>query len=594
MKIKNLLFAALAVTVLLISACKRDRTDEPPFIDPTVNDSETVTAGITGIVVNENNIPLSGITVNSSGSNAVTDRYGIFRFKNISISKANASVKVVRNGYFTAYRTFPAVAGRTHNVRIKLIPKTNAGNFSASSGGTVSIAGGGKLVVPAAAVTDASGNAYSGTVNIAMAGISPTATDMGSIIPGDLRGITTGGQERSLETYGMLGVEMTGSGGQVLKIAPGKTAELTFPIPASLQASAPATITLWHFDEATARWKEEGTATKTGANYIANVNHFSFWNCDVPWPQINLCMTLVNPNNQPLGNVQVRIRRVNVPTSSATGVTDSLGNLCGIVPRNEPLVMEVLGSCGSVVYSQNIGPFSANASLGTIIVTIPATSQVIIMGNVVNCSNAPVTNGYVFIYFAGGSYTTASVTNGSFSVTIPNCSGNMLNFSVIPVDNTSQQQGAGTSGSGSNGTINMGTLQACGTSSAVFIDMLIDGVPYSWTNADSVVSFSSTPFPPFSFGSYVNGNRFNAGTSLFTGFNFSYNAPTGNYPIIGCTVTVPGMSSQQIITASPQVTLTEIGAINTGFLAGNYSIVMQFFPGPVNRNVNCSFRARRN
>jgi hypothetical protein len=594
MKIKNLLFATLAVTALLMSACKRDRTEDPPFIDPTVNDGETVTAGITGIVVNENNIPLSGITVNSSGNNAITDRYGIFRFKNISISKANASVKVVRNGYFTAYRTFPAVAGRTHNVRIKLIPKTNSGNFSASSGGAINIAGGGKLVVPAAAVTDASGNAYSGTVNIAMTWISPTATDLGSIIPGDLRGIATSGQERALETYGMLGVEMTGGGGQSLKMASGKTAELTFPIPASLQASAPATITMWHFDEATARWKEEGTATKTGANYIANVNHFSFWNCDVPWSQINLCMTLVNPNNQPLGNVQVRIRRVNVPTSSATGVTDSLGNLCGIVPRNEPLVMEILAPCGSVVYSQNIGPFSANTSLGTITVNIPAANQVVITGNVVNCSNAPVTSGYVFIYFAGGSYTTASITNGSFSVPILNCSGNMLNFSVIPVDNTAQQQGAGSSGSGSNGTVNMGTLQACGTSSAEFIDMLIDGVPYSWANADSVASFSTTPINPFSFGSSVYGSRFNAGTTNYTSFNFSYNATTGNYPMQGCVVALPGMSSQQIITASPQITLTEIGAINTGFLAGNYSIVMQFFPGPVNRNVNCNFRVRRN
>ena len=31
-------------------------------------------------------------------------------------------------------------------------------------------------------------------------------------------------------------------------------------------------------DEATARWKQEGKAGKTGAMYVAKVSHFSFWN----------------------------------------------------------------------------------------------------------------------------------------------------------------------------------------------------------------------------------------------------------------------------------------------------------------------------
>src|SRR5207253_8715917 len=132
---------------------------------------------------------------------------------------------------------FITTAGRTHNVRIKLIPRTNAGSFAGSAGGTINITGGGKLVIPAGAVADAGGNAYTGTVNIAMAWIDPTSPDLPNVVPGDLRGITTSNEERGLETFGMLGVELTGNTGQALKIAAGKTAELTFPIPGSLQSN---------------------------------------------------------------------------------------------------------------------------------------------------------------------------------------------------------------------------------------------------------------------------------------------------------------------------------------------------------------------
>ncbi|MBL7726054.1 MAG: hypothetical protein JNM68_00130 [Dinghuibacter sp.] len=580
----------------LFVSCKYDHAGIAD--DAPVTDLETVSASVTGIVVNENNIPLSGVTVSSGGSNTTTNMYGIFRFKNITLSKNNATIKVVQNGYYTAYRTFPAISGRTHNVRIKLIPKTNNGSFASVSGGTVNISGGGKLVIPAGAVTDASGNAYSGTVNVAATWINPTAPDLNSIIPGDLRGITTGGQERAIETYGMLGVELTGAGGQALKIATGKTAALTFPIPAALQASAPATIPLWYFDEATARWKEEGAATKNGNHYEGNVSHFSFWNCDAPWPQITLCMTLQTPNGQPLSNVPVRIRRVNVPTSTAVGYTDSLGNLCGIVPKNEPLVMEVLAPCGNVVYSQNIGPFSANTSLGNITVTIPAANQVTVTGTVVNCNNQPVTNGYVFIYYSGGNYTTVPVNNGVFNAVLLNCAGSQVQFLVTPVDNNAQQQGLAVAGNITTGTANIGLLQACSLSSAQYIDMLIDGVPYSFSMTDSIrlqtVPNLQIGLPQFS--TTISALQFDPNTGAITLFlvAFSHNALVPlPYALGALNIMIPGTTANMVLTPNPQLNLTEFGAPQTGYIAGNCSVQMQFDTNPAQRTVQCQFRLRR-
>jgi hypothetical protein len=498
---------------------------------------------------------------------------------------------VTKTGYFTGSRTFATTAGRTHNVRIKLIPKTNSGTFAGAAGGTININGGGKLVIPVNAVTDAAGSAYAGTVNVAMTWIDPTSPDLPNIVPGDLRGVTTTNEERGLETFGMLGVELTGNTGQALKIATGKTAELTFPIPASLQANAPATIDLWNYDEATGRWKQEGTATKTGNNYIAQVSHFSFWNCDAPFPLINLCMTILNSaDNVPFNNAQVRIKRPN--GSAAHGRTDSIGNLCGKVPKNEALVLEILDQCNNVVYTQNIGPFSNDASLGTITVTLPGTTTLTIIGTLVNCTNGNVTNGAAIIYTNNAYSYSVPVTNGTFSLTIVRCDNTTVNFSVLGVDYATVQQSSPVGGTGTSGTVNMGTIQACGTSSAEFVEFLIDGTPYNFASPPDFIAISdSSSIGPAS--AMIYGAQGTAGmNALFTSFRFTSNGAPGVKPLLEARVSITALGVAEVITtASPTVTITAYGPAPAGFVEGTFNVQMNF--GTTSRNVICTFRVRR-
>ncbi len=578
----------LSMSLFFTSGCQREVdeviniTNPPPSID-----HEKVNAGIKGIVVDENNVPVTGATVSSGGQTMTTDRYGIFSFKNISLSKNNGYVKVTKTGYFTGSRSFVTVADRIHTVRIMLLKKTNTGGFTGSAGGTINLAGGAKLVMPADAVTDASGNAYTGTVNVAMTWLDPTNADFPYIMPGDLRGITTAGEERGLESFGMLGVELTGSSGQSLKVAAGKTAELAFPIPAAIAATAPATIDLWHFDESNGRWKQEGQATKNGSYYITQVSHFSFWNCDAPFPLVDICMTITDPvHGGPLNNVQVRIKRPN--GSFGYGRTDSLGNLCGKVPRNEALVLEILDRCGNVAASQNIGPFSSSTTLGTITVNIPAPNALTITGTVQNCSSANVANGGVLVYLAGGNTYTAPVTNGTFSLTVLNCGSNSLNFSMLPVDYIALEQGMTTTGSGISGTVNVGALQACGTSAAQFVELLIDGTPYNFVEPpDNLMILDSGT---------VNNNKSvyayrSAGSNNFTTFTFPATA-TGSFAISNCMISLgAGLSSQQIVSATPSVTVSEFGPVTTGYIAGSFTIQMNF--SGTTRMVTCNFRVRR-
>ncbi len=596
-KINRLLLLVLSAGLFFYSCQREIKWPEQPALpnETAVNDAERVTGGVNGIVINENNQPMAGVTVRSGTNTTTTDRYGVFQFRNIQLSKANGTVSVEKNGYFTGYRSFVAVEGLINNVRIKMLPKSNSGSFDAAAGGMVSLGSGAKLQMPANSVTDAAGTAYTGNVNVAMTWIDPSSVDLPFNMMGDLRGVLTNGAERGLSTFGMIGVEMTGGTGQALKVAPGKTAELSFPIPASLQAAAPDSIDLWHFDEATARWKQEGKAGKTGAMYVAKVSHFSFWNCDAPFPLIDLCMSFKDDHGAPLNNVQVRIKRI-VNGSYGYGRTDSTGSLCGKVPKNENLELQLLDICGNPFYTQAIGPFTTNSTLPVITVTLPAATSLTISGTLTTCATTNVVNGAAAIYIEGGHQYTVAVTNGVFSVTIPRCTNTAINYTVLGVDYATLQQSIPVSGTGTTGTVNVGTLQACGTSSLEYIEVMIDGTPFTLaTPADYINYNDSTGAAPYLFNTWISGARQNSGTTS-GGIQFSFrhnqSVATG-LPLDFVYVSAgPGMTNSQSFAAgAASVNTTVFGAAPGGFVEGNFTVQMNL--GGTPRTVVCNFRVRR-
>jgi hypothetical protein len=220
---------------------------------------------------------------------------------------------------------------------------------------------------------------------------------------------------------------------------------------------------LWHFDDATARWKENGTATKTGSNYIAQVDKFSFWNCDVGRDFINLSYTLLNlSNNNPLVSTSTRIKRIS-NGNYGFGVTNNIGFVYGSVPKNELLILEVVSNCNTVIYSQNIGPFVTNTDLGNINASFPSSQSISFTGNLLNYSGGGVTNGYISFFAAGGIGNVINTgSNGVFSFSILNCTGNSLSYNYQGSDNLTSLQSAILFGASVNGVINLGNINACG------------------------------------------------------------------------------------------------------------------------------------
>jgi hypothetical protein len=296
------LFASLSF-ILISTGCQREVDGTLPD-NPQPPVEQTVNASVTGRVINDKKEPVSGALVNTAnGGTAITDINGEFSLQNILLNKNAGFIKVEKAGYFTGSRTFVVSTTSDNITQIQLIPKTVVGSFVASAGGNITIPNGGGLVFPSNGIVNTSNSAaYTGNVSVAAYFLNPQAGNFGDIMPGTLRGTRTDNSQVALQSFGMVAVELTGAAGEKLQLANGKTASINLPIASSLLAFAPSSIPLWYFDEATGLWKEEGMVTKQGSSYLGTVSHFSFWNCDAPFPLVDFSADFKNQNGDPVVN----------------------------------------------------------------------------------------------------------------------------------------------------------------------------------------------------------------------------------------------------------------------------------------------------
>lgn len=568
MKRITLPFLMLIITLLAIN-CQKELSF-PDNGNTNTTAPSPIKATLQGRVLDENNQPAAGVVIHAGGATITTDSRGFFRIVKASLDANATLVTAEKTGYFKAYRTFPATSGANHVV-IKLIKRTLTGTINAGSGGEVILSNGAKVALPANGVVKVAGNSsYSGTINVYAAYIDPTSSDIGQTVPGSFMGDNKDGKRVSLQSFGMLAVELESAAGEKLQIASGKNATLSSPIPSSLAAAAPATIPLWYVDEQTGLWKEEGSAVKNGTNYVGEVKHFTFWNYDAGFPAIILSMKLVDAHNSPMHHVSVRLTRTS-PTATwpvSYGYSDSLGNISGLVPAGETMVLDVLNDCGATVYTQNAGPYTQNTNLGSLTVTATAISQLVISGTIVNCSGAPVTNGVAIVDYDGWPRYVSTGANGTFQLTILNCNTSPTTCTITAVDNTAQQQ-ATASFTISGNTLNTGNITACGTSAAQFINYTLDGVNYSITSAeapDSIYGFSYQAGATV-YNNNIIGNKYSLNKNINLSFT-SAAAVAGVYPL--SYINAQGFWSAATLSPSV-VTVTNFPTAPGAFFEGNFS-----------------------
>ena len=526
--ISKKLFILILLFPFLFSNCSSDSGNGGNSIDTPLNFGSEVSKNFSGQIVDENNNALSNVAITISNKTATTDVNGIFIINGATVHDKFAYITAKKAGYIDGSRSLIPTSG-INNVKITMLTGTVVGTVNSGSTGTISLPNGTKVTFDGNFKTE-NGQAYSGSVSVIMHHLDPSDPNLFDKMPGMLLAQNSNGEERILESYGMLNIEMRGSSSQKLQLA--TTAQIEMPISTSQLATSPTSIPLWHFDATLGYWKEEGAATKQGTKYVGTVSHFSWWNCDAQFPTIRLSVTVVNSAGTPLSNVRVALRRAS-STYSVSGITNNLGQVCGLVPANETLTMTVYDTCGNVIYTSSVGPFSVDTTLPNVVVANSSIQSTLVQGNLLKCDGTNVTNGYVLLHY-GNQNIVATVTNASFSFTMLVCSATNTGFTLQGFDYQNLQTTNTINYTFTNPITNVGNLTACSTISE-FISYRIDANPIKYiianitasgrssaagtTTSGLTISAYSTNLPSTTQGFYLYGNTIVPG--IYTSSMFS-------------------------------------------------------------------------
>jgi len=358
--IKLISYAVITFVALYFFSCTKDNNTQSNVPPPG-----TGNGSVAGVITDLNNTPVSNATVVGGTATTVTDANGKFTLTKVQFTADTVLVNVTKGGFFQGSKSFVSNTNTVNNAKIQLIPKPSSSTITASSGGNVTIPGGGSVNFGGGFVNASNGNTYTGNVSVSTFYLNPTDQNFSASVPGYLKGVSSTNQQGVLQSFGVVAVELNDASGNKLQLAQGKTATITLSIPAALLGNAPVSVPLWYFDDVKGWWKEEGTATKQGNNYVGVVKHFSFWNAGDISGAVNLTASFTDSiSGTAFANKLVTITRFD--STSTNGHTDNTGTVSGLVPVNEVLIMKVFGDCGAIVYSKNIGPFSKDTALDNI------------------------------------------------------------------------------------------------------------------------------------------------------------------------------------------------------------------------------------
>ena len=441
-----------------------------------------------GRVVDLQNNPVSGATVQIGNSTTDTDMNGIFIIKNAQVYEKFAFIKVQKAGFLHGSRSVVPTAG-INQVQIMLLPQTVTQTVSSGTAATVSLSNGAAVDL-SGAYSNADGSDYSGDVQVTLHLLNPTDDNMQQQMPGMLLAENLQNEARMLETLGMVAVELRGETGEKLNLSEGTTATISVPLDPETLAGAPNEIPLWYFDEDNGYWIEEGSATLQGTKYVGTVSHFSFWNCDIPAEYIILCLNVTDENNNSLSNIRINIE--SELNGSRDGVTNENGEVCGIVPASQILDLKYFfhNFCNNQEIpnsSESIGPFYEDTTID-IILDNPEIIEYseTITGIFNTCDGSAVVNGYVEGSLEGGASFYTIVTDGIFDITILSCYEDST-LSITGYDYDSLETTGAISYTLTSPETDLGVLSAC-NSVEEFIQYSIDDGPIEYVLSNIEVS----------------------------------------------------------------------------------------------------------
>jgi hypothetical protein len=369
-----------------------------------------ITGTVTFINYPGTDLPPATVTITGVTSTAASNASGWFALGNIPAT-SSANMTITAAGYVTLRTTIDVVGGQTRHSNYTMAPANAAvTGLSAAATETLPLQNNASTTITStltiaanSLVSATAGTPYTGTYSVSLTpGDSTNTNEVDALFPGQFTGSSLSSGEVYIQSFGFMNVNATDSSGNPLNVrsndshalalAPGTTAQWKQEIPASQVASAPNTIDMWYFDEATNKWMQGrdssgnpivGTKVTEGAKayYVGSINHFSTWNYDVSYPRAFISGRVVNSSLEAIVGAEVKCwgegwtyRRWR---SGETG-TDSLGRFIEIaVETGKPFYLQATkGSQKSRIYS--FGSYAANTitDVGDIVIEGGSTANI--------------------------------------------------------------------------------------------------------------------------------------------------------------------------------------------------------------------------
>ena len=395
---KRLLLHSLSISALLLigillftASCKKDGDTAPA---PAAN------IALSGVVVDEAQKAVASASVVVDGHTTTSDDRGYFSIETASATDGRYVIKVSKANYFNSVVGVTPGKANTRTV-LTLTALKDAKAFTAGTTTTLTLDGGMKIDMPAGFTKN--GAAFTGTAKAFVRYVSPADTNLPAIMPGgDFAGLDASGAKKVLTTYGAVLAQLQDAGGNNLELAAGNTATLRFPA----GTSTLTTIPLWHFDETSGLWKEEGSATLVGNEYVGTVSHFSSWNLDMSSGQGIIKGIVKDCAGNPVSGVRIQVGQKTVMSADD-------GSFVAAVPSGQTHTVSTTWDAGNVTIQAPTLP--EGQVVEVVLPCIPTTT-----GKLVSCAGSPI-SGSVVLTTVGEkfiSYAEAG-SDGRFSIAGP-------------------------------------------------------------------------------------------------------------------------------------------------------------------------------
>jgi hypothetical protein len=442
----TVLIAAVFALLLLSVSCKEDviiydddddtnaAVDDDDLTPTPGDDDDAPSASLVGIVLNAYGQPLGDVAVSILGttSGAETDVTGRFRLDDL-IPSDRAIITFRKETYARTSLPIELRENIENTIVQRMAVVDHVFSFNSSDGHTFGDEEPLKLEFTSNNIVDAQGELYNGSVvvEVTVFDLVSDADDGNEILatPGDFTAVNSVGEEKTLESYGMVQVNMTTPSGEDLQL--GSQAS-TIRLPVQNLGAPPVIgdeIAAWSYNETLGKWEEEavGTVAEFDGQLVWEfaASHFSTWNCDRPI-STHGCLTGTVTDSAGTPRDGATVRAVGITyISTTTARTNQDGSFCLEVKNGETVWAEISYSIAGQTATQrtdpvNISPGEASCSLGLStcndLGTIPVDIQTCISGIVVNSLNVP-REGVQIMSPSGGVSTTDA--NGSFCMTTP-------------------------------------------------------------------------------------------------------------------------------------------------------------------------------